>query len=103
MNKMDRKSEICFFGVAGAISKVCEDKMGVIGPGKWLDRRKAGIQYTAGMYLQPYKFMELFGEDTEYQYFRDKHGDLQVFTQVNGVTFYAYIRDDDIIIDGRLV
>lgn len=103
MDKMDRKSEICFLGGAAAIAKICEDKKGVIGPCKWLDRRRFGTYYEAGMFLQPYKFMELFGEDTEYQYYKDKDSTLYVFTQVNGVTFYAMIRDDDLIVDGRLV
>ena len=103
MEKAERKSEIGFLGISAAMAKQCSDKSGVIGVGRWLDRRKPFIQYTAGVYLQPWKFMQLFGEDTEYEYMEDHHGDLQVVTSVNGVTYYAYIRNDDMIEDGVLV
>lgn len=103
MDKKDRKSEIGFLGIAAAMAKQCSDKDGVIGVGYWLDRRKPLLQYTPGVFLQTYKFMELFGEDTEYQYFADKDGDMQVFTQVNGVTYYALIGDHDLVENGVLV
>ena len=103
MEKAQRKSEIGFLGLVAAMTKQCSDQDGVIGVNMWLDRRKPGLQYTPGVYLQPYKFMELFGEDTDYEYMTDRDGDMQVVTQVNGVTYYAYIRDDDLIEDGVLV
>lgn len=103
MDKQARKSEIGFLGISAAMAKQCSDKSGVIGVGRWLDRRKPFIQHTAGVFLQPWKFMELFGEDTEYEYLTDSDGDMQVVTSVNGVTYYAYIRDDDLIEDGRLI
>ena len=103
MDKTERKSDIGFLGIAAALAKMCTDKDGVIDIGTWLDRRKAGYEWKPGVFLQPWKFMELFGEDTEYQYFRDRDGDLQVFTQVNGITYFAIIRSYDLIVNGVLV
>ena len=103
MEKQARKSEIGFLGVAAALAKMCIDKDGVIDVGTWLDRRKTVLEWKTGVFLQPWKFMELFGDDTEYEYLTDRDGDMEVVTQVNGVTYYALIRDLDLIEDGRLV
>ena len=103
MDKQARKSEIGFLGVAAALAKMCIDKDGVIDVGTWLDRRKTVHEWKTGVFLQPWKFMELFGDDTEYENLTDRSGDMQIVTTVNGVVYYALIRDYDLIQDGRLV
>jgi hypothetical protein len=103
MDKQARKSEIGFLGVAAALAKMCIDKDGVIDVGTWLDRRKMVHEWQTGVFLQPWKFMELFGDDTEYEYMTDRFGDMQIVTTVNGVVYYAIIQDYDLIQDGRLV
>ena len=103
MDKNERKSEIGFLGIVAAMAKQCIDKDGVISVGLYLDRRKPGLWYVPGVFLQPWKFMELFGEDTNYEYLTDRYGDMHVMTDVNGIVYFALINANDLIEDGRLV
>lgn len=102
-SKAERKSDIGFLALVAHLQKQCQDKDGVISILPWLDRRKwPGLSYMPGVFMHAYKFMELFGEDTEYEYITDREGDRQVYTIVNGVSFFAYVGDDDAIKNGRL-
>lgn len=79
---------------------------GVCGFQQFIDRRKSTpikLHFEPGVLLQPWKFIELFGEDTDFEYITDRGGDLTIITQVNGVTFYALVNNSDLIQDGRLV
>ena len=79
---------------------------GVCGFQQFLDRRKSTpteLHFEPGVLLQPWKFMELFGEDTNFEYISDRDGDLTMITNVNGVVFYALVDKTDRIRDGRLV
>lgn len=103
MDKKERKSLIGYAAiVAGMVSQLI-DEPGIISIGLYLDRRKPGIWYVPGVFLQTWKFMEVFGPDTNYEYLTDRDGDMQVVTDVEGVMFYATISPSDLIEDGRLV
>lgn len=103
MEKEKRKNDIGRMALVAAMVKQCMNKPGVCGIHPWLDRRKVGLQYTAGVQLQAKDFMEYFGEDTEYEYITDRDGDMQVITKVNGVVFYALVDDTDLLENGVLV
>lgn len=101
---MDKKEKIgCLTLTATLVFKVVNGFSGVCGIHPHLDRRKPFLQYVPGVQLQPWKFIELFGDDTEYEYIRDSYGDLSMITEVNGVMFHALINSMDLIQDGRLV
>jgi len=103
MDKKSRKSEIGFLGIVACMSKQCEDHDGVLAIHMWLDPRRPGISYLPGVFLEGWKFMELFGDDTEYEYLTDCDGDMQVFTIVNEeIAYYARL-DMAYINGGRLV
>lgn len=57
---------------------------------------------SPGVHLQPALFMELFGDDTEYEYIDSYYGKY-VVTNVNGVTVFALINGTDLIWEGRIV
>lgn len=102
--KQKRKKTIGFMAMlATMVFKIVNGHSGVCGIHPHLDRRKSFLQYVPGVQLQPWKFMELFGDDTEYEYIQDSYGDLSVVTEANGVMFHALINDMDLIRDGRLV
>ncbi len=73
---------------------------GVIAIHDHLDRRK-NLERGAGVYLQPEKFFELFGDD-EYEYRPYDEEIIEAAKEVNGVTFYAIIYKTDAIPEGRL-
>lgn len=104
--KQIRKSNITqMCEVATMVNNIVKGD-GVCGFHPFLDRRKStpvGLHYEPGVLLQPWKFIELFGEDTDFEYIKDRDGDLTIITQVNGVTFYALADSSDLIRDGRLV
>ncbi len=104
--KQIRKSNIAQMSVVAAMVNDIVTGDGVCGFQPFLDRRKSTpveLHYEPGVLLQPWKFMELFGEDTDFEYIKDRDGDLTMITQVNGVTFYALANNSDLIRDGRLV
>lgn len=55
-----------------------------------------------GAHLQPALFMELFGDDTEYEYIDSDYGKY-VVTNVKGATVFALINGTDLIQEGRIV
>ena len=57
---------------------------------------------SPGAHLQPALFMELFGDDTEYEYIDSDYGKY-VVTNVKGATVFALINGTDLIQKGRLV
>ena len=57
---------------------------------------------SPGAHLQPALFMELFGDDTEYEYIDSDYGKY-VVTNVNGATVFALITGTDLIREGRIV
>lgn len=101
--KTQRKSEIGRMAlVATLVDDIIENsKHGVISLQQHLDARD-DMKWSPGVHLQPKLFMELFGDDTEYEYIDGDYGK-NVVTNVNGVTFYALINGMDLIRDGRLV
>ena len=101
-----RKSNITQMSVVATMVNNIVIGDGVCGFQPFLDRRKSTptvLHYEPGVLLQPWKFMELFGEDTNFEYISDRAGDLTMITNVNGVVFYSLVDKTDRIRDGRLV
>ena len=98
-----RKSNIEYMTLVATMVNNIMDNGGVCGVHPYLERRKTMLHYKPGVQLQPWKFMQLFGEDTEYEYLEDRDGDKTLYTEVNGVSFYAPISGMDEIVEGRLV
>lgn len=73
---------------------------GVIEINDHLDTRK-GLKRGAGVFLQPEKFFELFGDD-EFEYRPYDEERIEAAKEINGVTFYATIDKTDDIPEGRL-
>lgn len=104
--KQIRKSNITQMSVVATMVDNLISEPGVCGFQQFLDRRKstpAELHFEPGVLLQPWKFMELFGEDTNFEYISDRDGDLTMITEVNGVVFHALVDKTDLIRDGRLV
>lgn len=102
--KQVRKSIISRLSVAATlVHNFVTGFSGICGIHPYLDRRKNMLHYMPGVQLQPWKFMELFGEDTNYEYIQDRYGDMSVITEVNGVMFHALINSMDVVFEGRLV
>ena len=78
--------------VAENVNKLYKEP-GVCGFGPYLNRQTG--DYEPGVHLQFEKFMEFFGDDTEYEYKDRGDDDREVRTVVNGVTFYALVTDLD--------
>lgn len=104
MEKAQRKSDIGFLAIVAAMVKQCMDKLGVCGISLYLEKRPGATWgYRPGVHLQAWRFMDYFGEDTNYEYITDRDGDMKVITDVNGVVFFALIDGLDLIQNGRLV
>jgi len=43
------------------------------------------------VHLTQEKFLEVFGDDTEYEYVTDKDGEVELQTRVDGVLFFALV------------
>lgn len=102
--KQIRKSNITQMSVVATMvhNIVMKDDYGVCGLYPFLESRMGESRFVPGVLLQPWKFMELFGEDTEFEYLEDKDGDKTLYVEVNGVVFHALIHGMDVIVDGRL-
>ena len=101
MDKNTRKSDIGFMTIVAALAKQCIEKPGVCGVGYYLDKRKGpGLHYVPGVHLTAETFLEYFGEDTDFEYRETGYGDVEMVTEVNGVTFYALINSTDRIESG---
>lgn len=101
-----RKSNIAQMSVVATMVNDIVTGDGVCGFQPFLDRRKSTpveLHYEPGVLLQPWKFIELFGEDTNFEYVSDRDGEVTMITEVNGVTFYALTDNSDLIRNGRLV
>jgi len=103
--KQIQKSDITQMSVLATMihNIVMKSDYGVCSIHPHYETRMGENSFVPGVLLQPWKFMELFGDDTEYEYIQDRYGDMSVITEVNGVTFYALINGMDLIQDGRLV
>ena len=108
MNKLQRKSDIGYMSLlAGMVHQILK-MPGVIEIGTHRGYRllefgnPISIIETPGVFMQPWAFLEHFGDDTEFEYVTDKYG-TQMVTEVNGVTFYATVNSLDVIQDGKLV
>lgn len=101
--KTQRKSEIGRLAlVATLVDDIIENsKRGVISLQPHLDARN-DLKMIPGAHLQPALFMELFGDDTEYEYIDGDYGKY-VVTNVNGVKFFALVNGTDLIQEGRIV
>lgn len=96
MDKTERKREIGILSVVAALVKLMMDKGGICGFG--IDQYRRPY-----IHLQPWRFLELFGEDTEFWY-NDGDPDYRTInTEVNGIQFFALMTGFDVILDGRLI
>ncbi len=103
MDKKTRKEKI---GRLALIATLVYDEgassgNGVISLQPHLDPRD-DLKWGPAAHLQPALFMELFGDDTEYEYIDSDHGKY-VVTDGNGVTVFALINGADLIQEGRIV
>lgn len=103
MDKKTRKEIIDRLALIATVvyDEVARTGHGVVSLQPHMDARN-DLKMIPGAHLQPALFMELFGDDTEYEYIDDKYGK-SVITNVNGVTFFALITGTDLIQEGRLV
>lgn len=104
--KQIRKSNITQMSEVATMVDNLISEPGVCGFQPFLDRRKSTpikLHYEPGVLLQPWKFIERFGEDTNFEYISDRDGDLTMITEVNGVVFHALVDKTDLIRNGRLV
>lgn len=104
MDKDKRKKDIAFMTIAAGMAAKCRNMEGVIGAGEYLDRRYyPGLVYKPGVFMQPGGFLEYFGDDTDFEYIHRTDGEVEMMTEVNGVTFYALLGHGDMIEGGRIV
>ena len=104
--KQLRKSNIAYMALVATMVNNLVSEPGVCGIQPFLDRRKSTpteVYFAPGVLMQPWKFIERFGEDTNFEYISDRDGDLTMITEVDGVVFYALVDRTDRIRDGRLV
>lgn len=103
MDKKERKEKIGRLTLIATLvnDEISRSNHGVVCLQPHLDARD-GLKYGPGVHLQPALFMELFGDDTEYEYIDGDYGKY-VFTNVNGVTVFALISGTDLIQEGRPV
>lgn len=103
--KQIRKSNIAYMALVATMVNNIVSEPGVCGIQPFIDGRRITpfeLHFVPGVLLQPWKFMELFGEGTNFEYI-DHHGYLTMITEVNGAIFYAPVDYSDRIRDGRLV
>lgn len=103
MDKKKRKEEIGRLTLIATLvyDEVARSGHGVVSLQPHMDARN-DLKLRPGVHLQPKLFMELFGDDTEYEYIDSEYGKYMV-TTVNGATVYALINGTDLIREGRLV
>lgn len=103
---MDKKTRKEIIGRLALIATVVYDEVartghGVVSLQPHMDARN-DLKWSPGVHLQPKLFMELFGDDTEYEYIDGDYGK-DVVTNVNGVKFFALVNGTDLIQEGRIV
>lgn len=103
MDKKKRKEEIGRLSLIATLvyDEIARNGHGVVSLQPHTDARN-DMKLAPGAHLQPALFMELFGDDTEYEYIDSDYGKYAV-TNVNGVTVFALINATDLIQEGRLV
>ncbi|MBQ1792479.1 MAG: hypothetical protein II008_20055 [Oscillospiraceae bacterium] len=103
MDKKKRKEEIGRLSLIATLvyDEIARNGHGVVSLQPHMDARN-DLKMIPGAHLQPALFMELFGDDTEYEYVDSDYGKY-VATNVNGVTVYALINGTDLIQEGRIV
>lgn len=104
--KTKHKSGIAYMALVATMVNNIVSEPGVCGIQPFIDGRRSTpfeLHFVPGVLLQPWKFMELFGEGTNFEYISDRDGDLTMITEVNGVVFHALVDKTDLIRDGRLV
>lgn len=103
MDKKERKEKIDRLTLIATLvnDEINRSNHGVVSLQPHLDARD-DMKWGPGVHLQPALFMELFGDDTEYEYIDNGYGKYAV-TTVNGVTVFAVINSTDLIREGRLV
>ena len=103
--KTKRKSDIAYMALVATMVNNIVSEPGVCGIQPFIDsRRSTPIEqhFAPGVLLQPWKFMEIFGEATNFEYI-DHHGYLTMITEVNGVVFHTLVDKTDLIRNGRLI
>lgn len=103
MDKKERKEKIDRLALIATVvyDEIARTGHGVVSLQPHLDPRD-DLKWGPGAHLQPALFMELFGDDTEYEYIDGDYGKY-VVTNVNGVKFFALVNGTDLIQEGRLV
>lgn len=103
MDKKKRKEEIGRLTLIATLvyDEVTRSGHGVVSLQPHMDARN-DLKMVPGAHLQPALFMELFGDDTEYEYIDGDYGKY-VVTNVNGVKFFALVNGTDLIQEGRIV
>lgn len=103
MDKKERKEKIDRLTLIATLvyDEVTRNGHGVVSLQPHLDPR-ADPKWGPAAHLQPVLFMELFGDDTEYEYVDSDYGKY-VVTNVNGVAVFALITGTDLIREGRIV
>lgn len=104
--KTTHKSDIAHMALVATMVNDLVSEPGVCGIQPYLDRRKSTpteLHFDPGVLMQPWKFIERFGEDTNFEYVSDRDGNLTIITNVNGAVFHAPVDRTDLIRDGRLV
>lgn len=103
MDKKKRKEELGRLTLIATLvyDEVVRNGHDVVSLQPYMDTR-TDLALSPGAHLQPALFMELFGDDTEYEYI-DSDYEKKVVTNVNGVTVFALINGTDLIQEGRIV
>lgn len=102
MDKKKRKEEIGRLTLIATLvyDEVTRSGHGVVSLQPHMDAHD--MKLGPGVHLQPAMFMELFGDDTEYEYIDSDYGKYAA-ANVHGVTVFALINGTDLIQEGRLV
>ena len=107
MEKVKRKSDIGLMTlVAGIVHQMTEED-GICGVDSYCDSRMFDIgkakdlTFKPGVQMQPKKFLEYFGDDTNFEYISGNYH-TEMITEVNGVVFHAIVCSMDFIVDGEI-
>ena len=95
MDKKERKSDIGMMTIVAAMVKQLTDKNGVVAFG-------TPRNDTPSVHMLPKRFLEYFGDDTDFEYSENDPDFRTISTMVNGVLFYALLDSFDVIENGRL-
>ena len=108
MEKAQRKSDIGTLALVAGMASQLTAQDGIIAFDDYCDSRMFDIgkskelTWKPGVQLQPGKFLEYFGDDTNFEYIHGNYN-MEMITEVNGVVFHSIIGRLDFIVDGEIV